>query len=69
MSTIRESQKQKINSVAATEKKIKSAEVCEESTSSDNKDDDAAAATQAHFIEVTNTLNEAVHFLQSQASL
>jgi hypothetical protein len=42
MSTIRESQEQKVNDVAATEKKIKSAEVCEELTSSDNKDNDAA---------------------------
>ncbi len=47
-----------------TEKKIKSAEVCEESTSSDDKDDDAAAATQAHFTEVTGVLNEATHFSQ-----
>ena len=65
MSTIRESQEQKINDVAATEKSIKSVEVCEESTSSDNKDDDAVAATQACFTEVTNTLNEAMCFSQS----
>jgi len=48
-----------------TEKKIKSAEVCKESTTSDNKDDDAAGATQAHFTEVTGALNEATHFSQS----
>jgi len=48
-----------------SEKKIKSAKVCEESTSSDNKDNDAAAATQAHFAEVTDTLDEATHFSQS----
>ncbi len=48
-----------------TEKKIKSAEVCRESTTSDNKDNDAVAATQAHFTEVTDTLNEATHFSQS----
>ena len=45
-----------------TEKRIESAEVCRELTTSDDKDDDAAAATQAHFTEVTNTLNEATHF-------
>jgi len=48
-----------------TEKKIKSAKVCEKSITSDNKDDDAAATTQAHFAEVTDTLNEAAHFSQS----
>jgi len=52
-----------------TENKIKSAEVCEESTSSDDKDDDTAVTTQAHFAEVTDTLNEVTCFLQSQASL
>ncbi len=52
-----------------TEKRIESAEVCRELTSSDNKDDDAAAATQAHFAEVTDTLDEAMCFSQSQASL
>jgi len=52
-----------------TEKKIKSAEVCRESTSSDNKDDDAAVTTQAHFAEVTDTLDEAMCFSQSQTSL
>ena len=69
MSTIKESQEQEINSVAVTEKRIKSAEVCEESTTSDNKDDDAAKTTQAHFAEVTDTLDEAMCFSQSQASL
>jgi len=69
MSTIRESQEQEINNVAATEKDIKSAEVCEESTSSDNKDNDAAEATQAHFTEVTGALDEAMHFSQLQALL
>jgi len=48
-----------------TEKKIKPAEVCEELTSSDNKDNDAAVTTQAHFVKVTDTLNEATHFSQS----
>jgi len=48
-----------------TEKKIKSTEVCEESTTSDNKDNDAAETTQAHFAEVTGTLNEATCFSQS----
>ena len=52
-----------------TEKKIKSAEVCRESTSSDNKDDDAAVTTQAHFAEVTDTLDEAMCFSQPQTSL
>jgi len=46
-------------------KKIKPAEVCEESTSSDNKDDNAAMTTQAHFAEVTDTLDKATHFSQS----
>jgi len=46
-------------------KKIKSAEVCEELTSSDNKDDDAAAAMQTCFVKVTDTLDEATHFSQS----
>jgi len=48
-----------------TEKKIKPAEVCEESTSSDNKDNDAAAATQTCFAEVTDALKEATCFSQS----
>jgi len=52
-----------------TEKRIKSAEVCRESITSDDKDNDAAAATQAHFAEVTDTLDEAVRFSQPQASL
>ena len=69
MSTIRESQEQKINDVAATEKSIKSVEVCEESTSSDNKDNDAVTATQAHFAKVTDTLEEAMRFSQPQALL
>jgi len=51
-----------------TEKKIESAEVCKESTSSDNKNNDAVTATQAHFTEVTDTLNEATCFSQPQAS-
>jgi len=46
-------------------KSIESAEVYEELTSSDDKDDDAAAITQAHFAEVTDTLDEATHFSQS----
>jgi len=69
MSTIKGSQEQETNNVAATKKNIKSAEVCEELTSSKNKDNDAAAATQAHFAEVTDTLDEATHFSQPQASL
>ncbi len=63
MSAIKEPWEQEINDVAVTEKRIKSAEVCEESTTSDNKDDDAAEATQAHFAEVTDTLDEATRFL------
>jgi len=52
-----------------TEKRIKPAEVCRESTTSDNKDNDAAVTTQARFAEVTDTLKEATHFSQPQASL
>jgi len=52
-----------------TEKRIESAEVCKESITSDNKDNNAAAATQAHFVKVTGTLDKAAHFSQSQASL
>jgi len=48
----------------ATEKKIKLAGVCEESTTSDDKGDDTVATTQAHFAEVTGALNEATHFSQ-----
>jgi len=69
MSTIKKSQEQEINSVAVTKKRIKSTEVCEELTSFDDKDDDAATATQTHFAEVTDTLKEAMCFSQSQASL
>jgi len=69
MSAIKESQEQGTNSVAATKKKIESAEVCKESTTSDNKGNDAAGATQAHFTEVTDTLDEAMCFSQPQASL
>jgi len=65
MSTIEGSWKQETNDVTTTKKKIKSAEVCEELTTSDNKDDDAAEATQAHFAEVTDTLDEAACFSQS----
>jgi len=65
MSTIKEPQEQGASSVAVTEKRIKSAEVCEESITSDDKGNDAAAATQAHFIKVTGTLDEATHFSQS----
>jgi len=64
MSTIREPQEQRVNSVATMRKKIKSAEVCRELTTSDNKGDGAAAATQAHFVKVTGVLNEATHFSQ-----
>jgi len=69
MSAIKGSWEWEINSVAVMKKKIKPAEVCEESTSSDNKDDNAAMTTQAHFAEMTNTLDEATHFSQSWASL
>ncbi len=69
MSTIKESWEWEISSVAATEKKIKSAEVCKESTSSDDKDNDAATATQTCFAEVTDMLEEVTHFSQSWASL
>jgi len=65
MSTIREPQEQEVNDVAVTEKKIKSAKVCRESITSDNKDNDAAVTTQAHFTEVTGALDEATHFSQS----
>jgi len=69
MSTIKRSQEQEVNSVVMTRKRIKSAEVCEKSTTSDDKDNDAAMTTQAHFTEVTGTLDEAACFSQSQASL
>ncbi len=69
MSAIKKSWEWEVNSVAATRKKIKSAEVCEELTSSDDKDDDAAVATQACFTEVTDTLDKATCFSQPQASL
>jgi len=52
-----------------TKKSIEPAEVCRELTSSDDKDDDAVTATQTHFAEVTDTLDEAVCFSQPQASL
>jgi len=65
MSAFKKPQEQRINNVAVTEKKIKSAEVCEELTFSDNKDNDAAVTTQAHFTEVTDTLDEAACFSQS----
>jgi len=69
MSAIKRSQEQKVNDVAVTEKRIELTEVCKELTSSDNKNDDAVTATQAHFAEVTDTLDEVMHFSQSQASL
>jgi len=69
MSAIKKPQEQETNDVAATEKRIKLAEVCRESTSSDDKDNNAVTATQAHFTEVTDTLKEATCFSQSQASL
>jgi len=69
MSAIKGSQEQGANSVAVTKKKIEPAGVCKESTTSDNKDNDAAETTQAHFTEVTDTLDEAVCFSQPQASL
>jgi len=69
MSTIKRSQEQKVNDVAVTKKKIESAEVCEELTSSNNKDDDTAVTTQVCFAEVTDTLNEVTCFSQLQASL
>ena len=69
MSTIKKSQEQEVNDVTATEKRIKLTEVCEESTSSDDKDSDAVTITQAHFTEVTDALDEAAHFSQPQASL
>jgi len=69
ISTIKEPQKWEINSVTVTETEIESAEVCRESTSFDDKDDDAAAATQTCFVKVTDTLDEAVCFSQPQALL
>ncbi len=65
MSTIRESQEQEVSNVVTTEKRIKLKEVCRESTTSDNKGDDTAEATQARFAEVTDTLDEAARFSQS----
>jgi len=64
MSAIKESWEWGVSNVTATRKRIKSAEVCRELTSSDDKDDDAAAATQTHFAEVTGALEEATHFSQ-----
>jgi len=64
MSTIKKSQEQEVNDVTATEKRIKLTEVCEESTSSDDKDSDAVTITQVHFTEVTDALDEAAHFSQ-----
>jgi len=69
MNTIKEPQEQGVSDVAVTEKRIKLAEVCEESTTSDNKDNGAAATTQARFIKVTDTLDEVTCFSQPQASL
>ncbi len=69
MSAIKEPWEQEANDVAATKKGIKPAEVCRELTSSDDKDNDAAVITQAHFTEVTGVLGEVTHFSQSQASL
>ncbi len=69
MSAIKKSQEQEVSNVVMTEKKIKSTEVCRELTSSNDKDDDAAAATQTHFAKVTGALKEVTHFSQSQASL
>ena len=69
MSAIRESQEQEVSNVAVTEKGIESAEVCKESITSDDKDDGAAATTQAHFAEVTGVLDEATRFSQPQTSL
>jgi len=67
MSAVKESQEWGVNNVAMTEKKIESAEVCKESTSSDDKDDNVAAATWAHFVKVTDTLDEVMCFSQPQA--
>jgi len=39
-------------------------EVCRELTTLDDKDNDAAAATQACFAKVTGALKEAAHFSQ-----
>ena len=69
MSTIKKSQEQEVNDVTVTEKRIRSTKVCEELTSSDDKDSDAVTITQAHFTEMTDALNEAAHFSQSQALL
>ena len=64
MSAIEKPQEQEANDVAVTRKRIESAEVCKESTTSDNKDNDAVVTTQAHFTEVTGTLDEATRFSQ-----
>jgi len=65
MSAIEESQEQEVNSVVMTRTKIKPAEVCKESTTPDDKGDDTAETTQAHFAEVTDILDEATCFSQS----
>ena len=69
MSAIRKSQEWEINSVTVMRKKIKLTEVCKELTSSNNKDNDAVTAMWACFTEVTDTLDKAVCFSQSQALL
>jgi len=64
MSAIEKPQEQEANDVAVTRKRIESAEVCKESTTSDNKDNDAVVTTQAHFTEMTDALDEATRFSQ-----
>jgi len=69
VSAIKGPQEWGVNSVAVTKKRMRSAEVWGKSTTSDNKDKATATATQAHFAEVTDALDEAMHFSQPWASL
>ncbi len=69
MSAIKRSWEWEINDVTVTRTEIKLTEVCRESTSFNDKDNDAAATMWTHFAEVTDTLDEVMHFSQSQTSL
>jgi len=69
LSADNESQKWGASRMIATERRIKPEGVWGESTTSDNKDKGTAAATQAHFAEVTDALDEATRFSQPWAPL
>jgi len=69
LSTDSEPQEQGASEMIATEREIKPEGVWGESTTSDNKGEGTAAATQAHFAGVTGALDEAVRFSRSWASL